>query len=213
MAEDSYPLFNLPVPNSRDVTFEHTNKPAHIVATVVDKHFCMVKRDGSRYRVPNGTKFFRVSVKPMSVPSSKTPKTDADKVRKELADGECCQACDSLARKPWRHCIPRTNPKNVVVFLAQKPNFSRSLSIQLIDSFAQTDGNAAAKQTPAGSDAIDGISQLQTSTLEQTKATFTSEEDVAVIGEAAALDAPSSQEVSIVSLATHENQIVQLSKK
>lgn len=88
MSEDSYPLFNLPVPSSRDVTFENINKPPYILATVVDKHFCMVKRDGTRYRVPNGTKFFRVRVKLLSAHNSKNPKIDMDKINKEL-DGMC----------------------------------------------------------------------------------------------------------------------------
>lgn len=88
MAEDSYLLFNLPVPKTRDVCFDNIDKPSYMLATVVEKQFCLVKRDGSRYRLLNGTKFYRVSVRPLSGHSSKTPKVDMEKVRKELADGK-----------------------------------------------------------------------------------------------------------------------------
>lgn len=87
-------------------------------------------------------------------------------------------------------------------FAAQKPNFCRSLSIQLIDSCAQTEASAqstsTAEQTPGDTDAIDGIHPLQQSVLnERTKSIYTSEEDVAVIVEPPSLNLPLSQEVNI----------------
>lgn len=66
LAEDSHPLFDLPVPNTKEVTFENIPKPAYFLAMVTDKQYCMVKKEGTRYRVPIGTKFFRIKVKPLS---------------------------------------------------------------------------------------------------------------------------------------------------
>lgn len=66
MAEDSHPLFNLPVPNTKDVIFEDIQKPAFFLGIVTDKQYCMVKKDGTRYRVPVGTKFCRIKVRPVS---------------------------------------------------------------------------------------------------------------------------------------------------
>lgn len=81
LAEDSHPLFNLPVPNTKDITFKDIAKPAYFLATVTDKQYCMVKKDGTRYRVPIGTKFFRIKVKPLNGKSASS--TDMDKSMKK----------------------------------------------------------------------------------------------------------------------------------
>lgn len=38
---------------------------------MTDKQHCLVKREGTRYRVPVGTRFYRVKVKPLP-PNSRT---------------------------------------------------------------------------------------------------------------------------------------------
>lgn len=76
LAEDSHPLFHLPVPNTKDVTFDNISKPAYFLASVTDKQYCMVKKEGTRYRVPIGTKFFRIKVKPLVTNSRSSIATD-----------------------------------------------------------------------------------------------------------------------------------------
>lgn len=72
----------------------------------------------------------------------------------------------------------------------------------MIDSFAQTEGGTAQGSSAAGQseavDAVDsGINALEQNTSDdQPKATFTSEEDVALLVEAASHNVPLSQEVS-----------------
>lgn len=90
LAEDSHPLFNLPVPNTKDIIFEDIKKLPYFLATVTEKQYCMVKKDGTRYRVPIGTKFFRVKVKPFSQKSRTSSTTDAEKSsssKKEQSEG------------------------------------------------------------------------------------------------------------------------------
>jgi hypothetical protein len=72
LAEDSHPLFNLPVPNTKDVLFDDIDKPPFFLGVVTEKQYCMVKKEGTRYRVPIGTKFCRIKVKPMPLATSTT---------------------------------------------------------------------------------------------------------------------------------------------
>lgn len=76
LAEDSHPLFNLPVPNTKEVTFDNIAKPAYFLGIVTDKQYCMVKKDGTRYRVPIGTKFFRIKVRPLGPVASNRSEPD-----------------------------------------------------------------------------------------------------------------------------------------
>lgn len=66
LAEDSYPSFDLPVPNTKDVLFRDIQKPQFFLGAVTEKQYCMVKKEGTRYRVPIGTKFCRIKVRPLS---------------------------------------------------------------------------------------------------------------------------------------------------
>lgn len=65
LAEESHTVFNLPVPNSRDMVFENIQKPLFFRGVVAEKQYCMVKKEGTRYRVPVGTKFCRIKVNPL----------------------------------------------------------------------------------------------------------------------------------------------------
>lgn len=74
----------------------------------------------------------------------------------------------------------------------------------MIDSFAQTEGGGTAQGSSAAGqstavdavDAVDsGISALQSTSDEPPKLTFTSEEDVALLADAASHNIPLSQEV------------------
>lgn len=58
-------MFNLPVPNTKDVLFDDIQKPPFFLGVVTEKQYCMVKKEGTRYRVPIGTKFCRIKVKPL----------------------------------------------------------------------------------------------------------------------------------------------------
>ncbi|XP_076271166.1 autophagy-related 17 isoform X7 [Rhynchophorus ferrugineus] len=40
---------------------------AHCIGEVIDKEYCHARKNGNRYKVPKGTKFFRVKVKPIDV--------------------------------------------------------------------------------------------------------------------------------------------------
>lgn len=71
MEEDSHTLFNLPVPTRSEEKFENVYKAVYYLGIVTDKQYCLVKREGTRYRVPVGTRFYRVKVKPF-LPSSRT---------------------------------------------------------------------------------------------------------------------------------------------
>lgn len=66
LAEDSHPLFQLPVPSTRDITFENIEKPSFFIGVVTHKQYCVVKKEGTRYRVPVGTKFCRIRMRPLS---------------------------------------------------------------------------------------------------------------------------------------------------
>lgn len=71
LEEDSHTFFNLPVPTRNEEKFDSVQKAAYYIGVVSDKQFCLVKREGSRYRVPIGTRFYRVKVRPLP-PSSRT---------------------------------------------------------------------------------------------------------------------------------------------
>lgn len=79
LAEDSHPSFNLPVPSTKDILFENIQKPMFFFGTVIEKQYCMVKKEGTRYRVPNGTKFWRIKVKPMAPSSRHSGSSDHEK--------------------------------------------------------------------------------------------------------------------------------------
>lgn len=88
LAEDSHPLFNLPVPSTRDVLFDNIQKPMFFFGAVIDKQYCMVKKEGTRYRVPIGTKFCRIKVKPLSPSSRHSGSSDPDKSASKRG-GDC----------------------------------------------------------------------------------------------------------------------------
>lgn len=71
LEEDSHTLFNLPVPTKSEETFENVQKAPYYLGIVTDKQFCLVKRQGTRYRVPVSTRFYRVKVK-LLPPKSRT---------------------------------------------------------------------------------------------------------------------------------------------
>lgn len=71
LEEDSHTLFNLPVPTKSEEKFENVQKAAYYLGVVTDKQYCLVKREGTRYRVPVGTRFYRIKVRPL-VPNSRT---------------------------------------------------------------------------------------------------------------------------------------------
>lgn len=71
LEEDSHTLFNLPVPTRSEEKFENVQKAPYYLGIVTDKQYCLVKREGTRYRVPVGTRFYRIKVKPLP-PSSRT---------------------------------------------------------------------------------------------------------------------------------------------
>lgn len=119
LAEDSHPLFDLPVPNTKDVLFDNIeNKPLFFLGTVVDKQYCMVKKEGTRYRVPIGTKFCRMKLRPFPLNSNNVQYFGENRAIVEIVKRE-------------RHDSEKSYGRPLPV--------SRSLSIQLIDSFAQTD--------------------------------------------------------------------------
>lgn len=70
LEEDSHTLFNLPVPTRSEERFENVQRAVYYLGVVTDKQHCLVKREGTRYRVPVGTRFYRVRVKPLLRPSS-----------------------------------------------------------------------------------------------------------------------------------------------
>lgn len=171
----------------------------------------MVKKDGTRYRVPIGTKFFRIKVKPLVTNSRSS--TDTDKNSKK----------DGKFRKLIQIRIPKTS-KIIdfldIIALKAPHTVSRSLSIQLIDSFAQTE--LAERVIPEESgDFIDGttkemidsgVDQVQRSVRssgtddgascynERLRLVSIGDEDAAVIVD----NLPSSQEVSIMCIVCNE---------
>lgn len=87
LAEDSHPLFSLPVPSTKDITFENIQKPTYFLGIVTDKQYCVVKKEGTRYRVPIGTKFCRIRMRPLSPVVKHGSSSDLSKSRKERSDG------------------------------------------------------------------------------------------------------------------------------
>lgn len=83
LAEDSHPLFSLPVPSTKDILFENIEKPDFFFGTVTEKQYCMVKKEGTRYRVPIGTKFCRIKVKPLSTSSRHSVSSDHERSSKK----------------------------------------------------------------------------------------------------------------------------------
>lgn len=59
------------MPTRADERFENVQKAVYYLGIVTDKQYCLVKREGTRYRVPVGTRFYRVKVKPLP-PNSRT---------------------------------------------------------------------------------------------------------------------------------------------
>lgn len=59
------------MPTRSEEKFENVQKSAFYLGIVTDKQHCLVKREGTRYRVPVGTRFYRVKVKPLP-PNSRT---------------------------------------------------------------------------------------------------------------------------------------------
>lgn len=139
LAEDSHPLFNLPVPSTREILFENIEKPNYFFGTVTEKQYCMVKREGTRYRVPIGTKFCRIKVKPLSPSSRHSVSSDHDRSSKK---GSKCKSIYG-----WL-CMREPTPdiNTLYYFPGETPSSNRthlpvthSQSIQMIDSFAQTE--------------------------------------------------------------------------
>lgn len=59
------------MPTRAEERFENAQKAVYYIGIVTDKQYCLVKREGTRYRVPVGTRFYRVKVKPLP-PNSRT---------------------------------------------------------------------------------------------------------------------------------------------
>lgn len=53
-----------------------TRGPPAVTAIVVSHEFCQAKKDGNRYRVPRGTKFYRVRLRPWSFPAVQPDSTE-----------------------------------------------------------------------------------------------------------------------------------------
>lgn len=57
---DSYAAFNL-----TELVAGQVPRIIHCMGTVVDKDYCHARKDGNRYKVSRGTRFYRVKVKPV----------------------------------------------------------------------------------------------------------------------------------------------------
>lgn len=71
-------MFNLPVPTRSEEKFENVQKAPYYLGVVTDKQYCLVKREGTRYRVPVGTRFYRIKVKPMPANSRTSSISDCE---------------------------------------------------------------------------------------------------------------------------------------
>lgn len=58
------------MPSTKDVLFDDIQKPPFFLGVVTEKQYCMVKKEGTRYRVPIGTKFCRIRIKPLPLAKS-----------------------------------------------------------------------------------------------------------------------------------------------
>lgn len=89
LAEDSHPLFSLPVPSTKDVIFENIQKPTYFLGIVTDKQYCVVKKEGTRYRVPIGTKFCRIRMRPLSPVAKHGSSSDLSRRNGSLPETRC----------------------------------------------------------------------------------------------------------------------------
>lgn len=64
---DSY-IFNTSTSNNNNSNIDtNIHKPVWFVGRVFHKEFCIAKKENNRYRVPSGTRFYRVKVKPFKI--------------------------------------------------------------------------------------------------------------------------------------------------
>ncbi|XP_035915317.1 RB1-inducible coiled-coil protein 1 isoform X2 [Anopheles stephensi] len=93
--------------------------------TIINKHFCYVRRDDNRYGVPRGTRFYRVRLKPITL--TKEPRGDT----------ASSLSGDSAADISAAHQQPPTAEVTIAM------QSSSSAAGRLIDSFAQTEQPAS----------------------------------------------------------------------
>uniref|UniRef100_A0A6B2EHA8 RB1-inducible coiled-coil protein 1 n=1 Tax=Phlebotomus kandelakii TaxID=1109342 RepID=A0A6B2EHA8_9DIPT len=109
---ESYNTLKLPRPVANET-------PSHVIAKVIEKEFCVARKDENRYKVSKGTKFYRVKVEPRS--SSPLPDSSRAARRLDLSQSGSVSVSRSTSTEL---------PSGSVI---------APVSIHLMDSFAQTE--------------------------------------------------------------------------
>ncbi|XP_031622941.1 RB1-inducible coiled-coil protein 1 isoform X2 [Contarinia nasturtii] len=146
LEEDSHTFFNLPVPTRNEEKFENVQKAPYYIGVVTEKQFCLVKREGTRYRVPIGTRFYRIKVRPLP-PNSRTSSISENEQGTQSARKS--SVSESIAPSSSQDTVAAaaaalSTSKITTDFCRPNPPVVRSLSAQFTDSFAQTESTDVA---------------------------------------------------------------------
>uniref|UniRef100_A0A1L8DIA6 RB1-inducible coiled-coil protein 1 n=1 Tax=Nyssomyia neivai TaxID=330878 RepID=A0A1L8DIA6_9DIPT len=145
---ESYNTLKLPrIPSSE------TPNVTHLIAKVIEKEFCVARKDENRYKVSKGTKFYRVKVGPRS--SSPLP-LDATRAARRLELIGC--QTGSIVRS------------------TELPS-SSTTSTHLMDSFAQTECLNIEDSTVAKDMVDSGVDAQQKSVYKERNVSVTEEDE------------------------------------
>ncbi|GAB0094475.1 RB1-inducible coiled-coil protein 1 [Sergentomyia squamirostris] len=150
---ESYNTLKLP-----RIAASETPSVTHVIAKVVEKEFCVARKDENRYKVSKGTKFYRVKVEPRS--SSPLPATVARKL-------EMGQSSGSVSRSTSTELpVSSSNPQ-------------QTSSVHLMSSFAQTDClDTLIEDVATSKDMVDsGVDAQQKSVYKERNVSVTEEDE------------------------------------
>uniref|UniRef100_A0A7G3ATQ4 RB1-inducible coiled-coil protein 1 n=1 Tax=Lutzomyia longipalpis TaxID=7200 RepID=A0A7G3ATQ4_LUTLO len=151
---ESYNTLKLP-----RLTVNETPHMIPLVAKVIEKEFCVARKDENRYKVSKGTKFYRVKVEPVS--SSPHPLDAARSSRRHETTGN---QSGSVGRSTSTE-------------LPSSSSVSQT-STHLIDSFAQTECPILIEDVSEAKDMVDsGVDAQQKSIYKERNVSVTEEDE------------------------------------
>ncbi|XP_059618190.1 RB1-inducible coiled-coil protein 1 isoform X2 [Phlebotomus argentipes] len=152
---ESYNTLKLPRPVANE-----TPTVTHVIARVIEKEFCVARKDENRYKVSKGTKFYRVKVEPRS--SSPLP-LDSSRASRRLdlsQSGSVAVSRSTSTELPSSSSVAQT-------------------STHLMDSFAQTEClDTLIEDVSSPKDMVDsGVEAQQKSAYKERNISVTEEDE------------------------------------
>ncbi|XP_055711061.1 RB1-inducible coiled-coil protein 1 isoform X2 [Phlebotomus papatasi] len=154
---ESYNTLKLP-----RLVANETPTVTHVIAKVIEKEYCVARKDENRYKVSKGTKFYRVKVEPRSSSPLLWEAASRAARKHELSQSGCPSVSQSTSTElPSSSSIPPTS------------------SVHLMDSFAQTESlDTLIEDVATAKDMVDsGVDAQQKSVYKERNISVTEEDE------------------------------------